>query len=129
MNELLRFLIDPLSYPFMVRGLIAVIVVGAVSAIVGTYVVLRGMAFFGDALAHAILPGVAVGYLVGGGARSALFWWAMLTAVLVSFDVFLRQPRAGNGSSDVRRRRSCRRVVQRPPGEPTEESGRCEASA
>ncbi len=87
MNELLNFLIDPLSYPFMIRGLIAVIIVGAVCAIVGTYVVLRGMAFFGDALAHAILPGVAVGYLVGGGARGPLFWWAMLTAVLASFGI------------------------------------------
>jgi ABC-type Mn2+/Zn2+ transport system permease subunit len=87
MNELLNFLIDPLSYPFMIRGLIAVIIVGAVCAIVGTYVVLRGMAFFGDALAHAILPGVAVGYLVGGGARGSLFWWAMLTAVLASFGI------------------------------------------
>jgi ABC-type Mn2+/Zn2+ transport system permease subunit len=87
MNELLNFLIDPLSYPFMIRGLIAVIIVGVVCAIVGTYVVLRGMAFFGDALAHAILPGVAVGYLVGGGARGPLFWWAMLTAVLASFGI------------------------------------------
>jgi ABC-type Mn2+/Zn2+ transport system permease subunit len=87
MNELLNFLIEPLSYPFMIRGLIAVIIVGVVCAIVGTYVVLRGMAFFGDALAHAILPGVAVGYLVGGGAKGPLFWWAMLTAVLASFGI------------------------------------------
>jgi len=87
MFDLLNLLIDPLSYPFMLRGLIAVIIVGAVCAVVGTYVVLRGMAFFGDALAHAILPGVAVGYLVGGGARTPLFWWAMLTAILVSFGI------------------------------------------
>jgi manganese/iron transport system permease protein len=40
------------------------------------------MAFFGDALAHAILPGVAVGYIVGGGARGPLFWWALVAAVL-----------------------------------------------
>jgi manganese/iron transport system permease protein len=53
----------------------------------GTYVVLRGMAFFGDALAHAILPGIAVGYLVGGGAREPLFWWAMLTAVLSALGI------------------------------------------
>lgn len=87
MNDLLNLLIDPLSYPFMLRGLIAVIIVGAVCAVVGTYVVLRGMAFFGDALAHAILPGVAVGYLIGGGARAPLFWWALLTAILASFGI------------------------------------------
>jgi len=61
--------------------------VGVVCAVVGTYVVLRGMAFFGDALAHSILPGVAVGYLVGGGARGPLFWWALGTAVLASLGI------------------------------------------
>ena len=66
----------------MVRGLLAALMVGAVCATVGTYVVLRGMAFFGDALAHAILPGVAIGYLVGGGARGPLFWWGLLAAVI-----------------------------------------------
>ncbi len=67
MNALLNLILTPLNYPFMVRGLLAALMVGVVCATVGTYVVLRGMAFFGDALAHAILPGVAVGYLVGGG--------------------------------------------------------------
>jgi manganese/iron transport system permease protein len=71
----------------MVRGLIAAVMVGIVCSTVGTYVVLRGMAFFGDALAHAILPGVAVGYLVGGGAREPLFWWALLTAVASSLGI------------------------------------------
>jgi manganese/iron transport system permease protein len=42
------------------------------------------MAFFGDALAHSILPGVAVGYLVTDGAREPLFWWGTGTAVVVS---------------------------------------------
>jgi len=74
-------ILAPLQYAFMVRGLAAAIMVGIVCAIVGTYVVLRGMAFFGDALAHAILPGISVGYLVGGGARAPLFWWALATAI------------------------------------------------
>ena len=71
----------------MVRGLLAALMVGMVCATVGTYVVLRGMAFFGDALSHAILPGVAIGYLVGGGARGPLFWWAMLAAVISSIGI------------------------------------------
>jgi manganese/iron transport system permease protein len=45
------------------------------------------MAFFGDALAHAILPGVAIGYLVGGGAREPLFWWSLFTAVAASIGI------------------------------------------
>jgi ABC-type Mn2+/Zn2+ transport system permease subunit len=80
-------LLAPLGYPFMMRGFIAVLMVGVVCATVGVFIVLRGMAFFGDALAHAILPGVAVGYLVGGGARQPLFWWAMLAAVLASIGI------------------------------------------
>jgi manganese/iron transport system permease protein len=71
----------------MARGLLAAIIVGSVCAIVGTYVVLRGMAFFGDALAHSILPGLAIGYLVSGGAREPLFWWALVTALVSSLGI------------------------------------------
>ena len=84
---MVSWLLEPLQYAFMVRGLAAAILVGIVCAVVGTYVVLRGMAFFGDALAHAILPGVAVGYLVGGGAREPLFWWALLAAILSALGI------------------------------------------
>jgi len=87
MGHLLDWLMDPLAYPFMVRGMLAAVMVGIVCATVGTYVVLRGMAFFGDALAHTILPGVAVGYLVGGGARGPLFWWGLLTAILAALGI------------------------------------------
>ena len=83
----LEIITAPLQYAFMVRGLLAALMVGTVCATVGTYVVLRGMAFFGDALSHAILPGVAVGYLVGGGARGPLFWWAMLAAIISSIGI------------------------------------------
>jgi len=87
MGHLVDWLIDPLAYPFMVRGMVAAVMVGIVCATVGTYVVLRGMAFFGDALAHTILPGVAVGYLVGGGAQGPLFWWGLLTAILAALGI------------------------------------------
>jgi manganese/iron transport system permease protein len=87
MSTLLDGLLEPLTYPFMQRGLAAVVIVGIVCAVVGTYVVLRGMAFFGDALAHTILPGVAVGYLVSGGGREPLFWWALATAVLAALGI------------------------------------------
>lgn len=84
---MIDILLEPLSYAFMIRGLIAALLVGIVCAIVGTYVVLRGMAFFGNALAHSILPGVAVGYLVSGGERRHLFWWALAAAFLSSFGI------------------------------------------
>ncbi len=84
---MVNFLLQPLQYPFMLRGMAAAILVGIVCAVLGTYVVLRGMAFFGDALAHAILPGIAAGYLVGGGAREPLFWWALVTAIISSLGI------------------------------------------
>jgi len=80
-------IVQPLQYAFMQRGIAAAILVGVVCAVLGTYVVLRGMAFFGDALAHAILPGVAIGYLIGGGAREPLFWWALLTGILSAIGI------------------------------------------
>jgi manganese/iron transport system permease protein len=87
MNTLIELVFGPLNYPFMLRGLLAALMVGIVCAAVGTYIVLRGMAFFGDALAHAILPGVAFGYLAGGGDRGPLFWWGLVTAILTSIGI------------------------------------------
>ncbi len=84
---MLNFILEPLQYAFMTRGLIAAVMVGVVCAVVGTYVVLRGMAFFGDALAHAILPGISIGYLVHDGARQPLFWWALISAILSSLGI------------------------------------------
>jgi manganese/iron transport system permease protein len=83
----MSFFLEPLQYEFMQRGMIAAILVGIVCAVVGTYVVLRGMAFFGDALAHTILPGIALGYLISGGARESLFWWALGTAVIAALGI------------------------------------------
>jgi ABC-type Mn2+/Zn2+ transport system permease subunit len=85
--NMLDLLLGPLQYSFMVRGLLAAIMVGAVCAVLGTYVVLRGMAFFGDALAHAILPGVAIGYLVGGGAHAPLFWGGLLAGIATALGI------------------------------------------
>jgi manganese/iron transport system permease protein len=87
MTTFINALLEPLSYPFMLRGLAAGILVGIVCAVVGTYVVLRGMAFFGDALAHTVLPGVALGYIISGGARESLFWWALGTSVLAALGI------------------------------------------
>ena len=84
---LINWLLAPMQYPFMVRGLAASVLVGVVCAVVGTYIVLRGMAFFGDALAHTILPGVAIGYLLQGGARGTLFWWALGTSIVAALGI------------------------------------------
>lgn len=86
---MIELLTKPLTYEFMQRGLIAAVMVGVLCAVVGSYVVLRGMAFMGDALAHAILPGVAIAYLLNGN----LLIGALIAAVLVAIGigVFSRQ--------------------------------------
>ncbi|MCC6189730.1 MAG: metal ABC transporter permease [Anaerolineales bacterium] len=83
---MLNFLTEPLQYAFMWRGLTAAVMVGLVCAIVGVFVVLRGLAFFTDALAHAILPGVAVAYLFDG-AQGPLFWGALGASVLTALGI------------------------------------------
>jgi manganese/iron transport system permease protein len=55
---------DPLAYEFFVRALAASILVGLVCAVIGTYMVLRGLAFMGDALSHSAFPGVVAAYLL-----------------------------------------------------------------
>jgi ABC-type Mn2+/Zn2+ transport system permease subunit len=94
MNTLIDWLLVPLQYEFMLRGMAAAVLAGIVCAVVGTYVVLRGMAFFGDALAHTILPGIALGYLISGGARDTLFWWALGTAVVAALGIGVISKRA-----------------------------------
>jgi ABC-type Mn2+/Zn2+ transport system permease subunit len=65
LSEALTWLTEPFQYPFMLRALWASLIVGVVCPVLGTYVVLRGMAFLGDALAHIILPGVVLAFLLG----------------------------------------------------------------
>jgi manganese/iron transport system permease protein len=86
-QAIIQWVVQPLTYGFMQRGLIASILVGIICAVIGAFIVLRGMAFFGDALSHTILPGVAVGYLVSGDARGSLFWWALGTAVISALGI------------------------------------------
>jgi ABC-type Mn2+/Zn2+ transport system permease subunit len=60
----MNLLFEPLVYGFFVRGLVASVIVGLVCAVVGTYMVLRGLAFMGDALSHSAFPGVVVAYMI-----------------------------------------------------------------
>lgn len=60
----MSWLIEPLQYPFMDRALLAAILVGVLCPVVGCYMILRGLSFFGDALSHAILPGIVIAYLL-----------------------------------------------------------------
>lgn len=59
------FLLDPFASGFMLRALVGGVLVAALCGVVGTWVVIRGMAFLGEAMAHGLLPGVATAALLG----------------------------------------------------------------
>jgi len=79
------WLTEPFALGFMQRALAASVIVGVVCAVVGCYIVLRSMAFLGDALAHSVLPGVAVAYLVGVDVLAGALVAGLLVAVVISF--------------------------------------------
>jgi manganese/iron transport system permease protein len=81
----MSWLLQPLQYDFMVRGLLASAMVGILCAVMGTYVVLRGMAFLGDAMAHAILPGVAISFLLHGNLLVGALIAALVVALSIGF--------------------------------------------
>jgi manganese/iron transport system permease protein len=73
----IAFLTEPMTYGFMQRGLVAALLVGVVCAVMGTFVVLKGLAFIGDAVSHAAFPGLVIAYIIGaplyiGGAVAAV---------------------------------------------------------
>jgi ABC-type Mn2+/Zn2+ transport system permease subunit len=83
MEVIADFLTEPWDFEFMQRALIASVFVSVVAGVVGTFVILKGMAFVGDALPHASFGGVAIAFVLGtslylGGAVAAL-----VTALLI----------------------------------------------
>lgn len=85
MADLVNELLTPLSLSFIQRGLLAAVMVGVLCSVIGCYVVLRSMAFLGDAMAHAVLPGVAAAYLLGRN----LTLGALAAALVVALGVGL----------------------------------------
>jgi ABC-type Mn2+/Zn2+ transport system permease subunit len=79
----MNWLIDPLEPAFMRMGFLAVFFVGVTCATIGVYVVLRRMAFIGDALAHTVLPGIVIAYLYGWN----LFWGALVAGLITAMGI------------------------------------------
>jgi manganese/iron transport system permease protein len=82
---MLDLLIGPLDYEFFRRALLGGLLVGAICAVIGTYVVLRGLAFIGDALAHAAFPGVVIAYLLKGNIYLGAALFTVATALGIGF--------------------------------------------
>ncbi|MDC9823870.1 metal ABC transporter permease [Devosia sp. ZB163] len=65
MDWIQTFLLEPLSYDFMQRALLVAVLVGAVSAVLSCFLVLKGWSLMGDAISHAVLPGIVIAYVIG----------------------------------------------------------------
>lgn len=87
MNIMQQLLLDPLQVAFMQRAMLAAVLIGAVSGVMGVYVVTRGLAFLGDALAHSLLPGVAVAFLSYGSSRASLLIGGLVGAVVSALGI------------------------------------------
>ena len=82
---MIDFLFAPLEYGFMLRALVGSVLVGVMCPLVGAYVVTRNLAFIGDALAHAVLPGMVLGFIVGINPAIAAVPTGVSVAMLVRF--------------------------------------------
>lgn len=90
MTGIEEWLIDPYRFEFMRRALLALVLVSLVGGVVGAFVVNKGLAFSGDALAHSTLAGVAVAFVSGG----SVVLGALIAAVLTALGVGLTRRRA-----------------------------------
>lgn len=79
------WLLAPFELAFMQRALLGGMLVGALCAVVGTFVVLRGMAFIGDALAHAAFPGVVIAYMLNANIYLGAAAFTLATALGIGF--------------------------------------------
>jgi ABC-type Mn2+/Zn2+ transport system permease subunit len=85
MADLWQLLREPFEFSFMQRALMATLMVSVVSACIGTFVVLKGLAFIGDALAHASFAGVATAFVLGGNIYLGAVVAALITALAIAF--------------------------------------------
>ncbi|WP_100406781.1 metal ABC transporter permease [Bacillus solitudinis] len=83
MNNISFFLDQVFQYSYLQQGLIAAILVGIICGVIGCFIILRGMALMGDAISHAVLPGVVIAYMLG----THFFVGAVITGVLTALSI------------------------------------------
>jgi manganese/iron transport system permease protein len=82
---MIEALSGPLAYDFFIRALIACVLTGLVCAVVGSYVVLKGLAFIGDAISHAAFPGIVAALLLKGSFYLGAGIAAVATALTIGW--------------------------------------------
>ena len=93
----MEFIQDLFTYAFLQKAFVTSIMVGIICGVIGSFIVLRGMALMGDAISHAILPGVAISYMLGIN----YFYGAVVSGVLtaIGIGVINQNSRVKNDSS------------------------------
>jgi manganese/iron transport system permease protein len=81
----LSYLTEPFQHAFMRNAFAAIVLVGVVCGIVGVFVILRGLAFMGDAIAHAVFPGVVISYVLGGNFLVGAIVAATIVSLAIGF--------------------------------------------
>ncbi|HIS29674.1 MAG TPA: metal ABC transporter permease [Candidatus Avamphibacillus intestinigallinarum] len=84
---MIEFINDLMTYNVLQKAFITSVMVGIICGVIGCFIVLRGLALMGDAISHAVLPGVAVSYMLG----ISYFYGAVVTGVLTAFGIGLIQ--------------------------------------
>lgn len=93
----MEFIQDLMDYGFLQKAFVTSVMVGIICGVIGSFIVLRGMALMGDALSHAVLPGVAISYMLG----ISYFYGAVFTGVLTALGIGIisQNSRVKNDSS------------------------------
>ena len=85
MTSISQFISALSQYNFLQTALITAILVGVMSGIIGSFIILRGMSLMGDAISHAVLPGVAVAYMLGINLLFGASVFGILAAMLIGY--------------------------------------------
>jgi len=85
MNVLIDWITIPLSYPFMQRALVVSVLVAAVCGVLSCYLVLKGWSLMGDAISHAVLPGIVVAYVLGIPLAIGAFFAGLACALFTGY--------------------------------------------
>ena len=85
MTTLLSSLAEPFQHAFMRNAFAAIVLVGVICGVVGVFVILRGLAFMGDAIAHAVFPGVVISYVLGGNYLVGAIVAATIVSLAIGF--------------------------------------------
>lgn len=77
------FIANLMEYEFLQRALFTSVIVGIISGVIGSFIILRGMALMGDAISHAVLPGIAISYMLSIN----FFYGAVVTGLLTALGI------------------------------------------